>query len=415
MASRKIVIKCGNFAVLVDLHVLPLGSQKDASWFTVAHVEEVTTLVQDALDQRIRQYTEFLHSKKGCKQRREMTPPSGFSVRGENFNLVANFLKRHSNLRCVVKQDLRLFPERYVVCVSAPEDALLHHGNPSLVANEVGEQSRSEYFSRGKETQELLSSSDTKKSVLQKIVKQTTFQQQSLTGQTHQREPPEKDQGAEIHPESVPQSAEKALPEASHKVLYDGSSAESEAPIWAIHEQKPEADNSQTDGIHVNKASSGSCQHQSRHKNSKRCKPSDSGEDHPSQQAKRTCLERSRATTQPHSTKCSSQTSRLEERTPLLPAPPAQAKAESTAFLESESKETTVEVELLTPEKRTQIAPPSSKNTAQRNQNMFATSLRGLSVKPASTDASIGSRSMLKEKGSENVPRASRLRRQKRF
>ncbi|XP_020565407.1 protein SLX4IP isoform X3 [Oryzias latipes] len=134
MASRKIVIKCGNFAVLVDLHVLPLGSQKDASWFTVAHVEEVTTLVQDALDQRIRQYTEFLHSKKGCKQRREMTPPSGFSVRGENFNLVANFLKRHSNLRCVVKQDLRLFPERYVVCVSAPEDALLHHGNPSLVA-----------------------------------------------------------------------------------------------------------------------------------------------------------------------------------------------------------------------------------------------------------------------------------------
>ncbi|XP_020565406.1 protein SLX4IP isoform X2 [Oryzias latipes] len=392
MASRKIVIKCGNFAVLVDLHVLPLGSQKDASWFTVAHVEEVTTLVQDALDQRIRQYTEFLHSKKGCKQRREMTPPSGFSVR-----------------------DLRLFPERYVVCVSAPEDALLHHGNPSLVANEVGEQSRSEYFSRGKETQELLSSSDTKKSVLQKIVKQTTFQQQSLTGQTHQREPPEKDQGAEIHPESVPQSAEKALPEASHKVLYGGSAAESEAPIWAIHEQKPEADNSQTDGIHVNKASSGSCQHQSRHKNSKRCKPSDSGEDHPSQQAKRTCLERSRATTQPHSTKCSSQTSRLEERTPLLPAPPAQAKAESTAFLESESRETTVEVELLTPEKRTQIAPPSSKNTAQRNQNMLATSLRGLSVKPASTDASIGSRSMLKEKGSENVPRASRLRRQKRF
>lgn len=33
------VLQCGNFAVLVDLHVLPLGSQKDASWFTVAHVE----------------------------------------------------------------------------------------------------------------------------------------------------------------------------------------------------------------------------------------------------------------------------------------------------------------------------------------------------------------------------------------
>ncbi|XP_024152481.1 protein SLX4IP isoform X1 [Oryzias melastigma] len=411
MAFRKIVIKCGNFAVLVDLHVLPLGSQKDASWFTAGHVEEVTTLVQEALDQRIRQYTEFLHSKKGCKQRREMIPPSGFSVRGENFNLVANFLKRHSNLRCVVKQDLRLFPERYVVCVSAPEDALLHHRNPSLVANEVGEQSRSEYFSRVKETQELLSSStNTKKSVLQKIVKQIRVQQQSSTGQTLQTEPPKKqglDHGAEIRPSST----EMALPEANHRVLYD----ESEALIWTVHEQKPEADNSQTEGINVNEASSGSCQHESSHKNSKRCKPSDSGEDHPSQQAKRTCLERSRATTQPHSTKCSSQASRLEERTPLPPAPPVQAKAESTAFLESESKKTTVEVELLTPEKQTQISPPSSKNTAQRNQNMLATSLRGLSVKPTSTDASIGSRSMLREKGSENVPRASRLRRQRRF
>ncbi|XP_024152484.1 protein SLX4IP isoform X2 [Oryzias melastigma] len=340
-----------------------------------------------------------------------MIPPSGFSVRGENFNLVANFLKRHSNLRCVVKQDLRLFPERYVVCVSAPEDALLHHRNPSLVANEVGEQSRSEYFSRVKETQELLSSStNTKKSVLQKIVKQIRVQQQSSTGQTLQTEPPKKqglDHGAEIRPSST----EMALPEANHRVLYD----ESEALIWTVHEQKPEADNSQTEGINVNEASSGSCQHESSHKNSKRCKPSDSGEDHPSQQAKRTCLERSRATTQPHSTKCSSQASRLEERTPLPPAPPVQAKAESTAFLESESKKTTVEVELLTPEKQTQISPPSSKNTAQRNQNMLATSLRGLSVKPTSTDASIGSRSMLREKGSENVPRASRLRRQRRF
>ncbi|KAG7242459.1 hypothetical protein INR49_009910, partial [Caranx melampygus] len=31
--------KCGNFAVLVDLHVLPLGGQEDASWFTTDHIE----------------------------------------------------------------------------------------------------------------------------------------------------------------------------------------------------------------------------------------------------------------------------------------------------------------------------------------------------------------------------------------
>ncbi|XP_029328258.1 protein SLX4IP isoform X4 [Mus caroli] len=34
MASKKFAIKCGNFAVLVDLHVLPQGSNRDSSWFS---------------------------------------------------------------------------------------------------------------------------------------------------------------------------------------------------------------------------------------------------------------------------------------------------------------------------------------------------------------------------------------------
>ncbi len=29
--------KCGNFAVLVDLHILPLGGQDNASWFSPGH------------------------------------------------------------------------------------------------------------------------------------------------------------------------------------------------------------------------------------------------------------------------------------------------------------------------------------------------------------------------------------------
>lgn len=33
------VLQCGNFAVLVDLHVLPLGGGEDASWFTTDHIE----------------------------------------------------------------------------------------------------------------------------------------------------------------------------------------------------------------------------------------------------------------------------------------------------------------------------------------------------------------------------------------
>lgn len=36
------VLQCGNFAVLVDLHVLPLGGQEDASWFTTDHIEVQT-------------------------------------------------------------------------------------------------------------------------------------------------------------------------------------------------------------------------------------------------------------------------------------------------------------------------------------------------------------------------------------
>ncbi|XP_027628627.1 protein SLX4IP isoform X3 [Tupaia chinensis] len=34
MASQKFAIKRGNFAVLVDLHILSQGSNKDTSWFS---------------------------------------------------------------------------------------------------------------------------------------------------------------------------------------------------------------------------------------------------------------------------------------------------------------------------------------------------------------------------------------------
>lgn len=39
---RFFVLQCGNFAVLVDLHVLPLGGQEDTSWFTADHIEVQT-------------------------------------------------------------------------------------------------------------------------------------------------------------------------------------------------------------------------------------------------------------------------------------------------------------------------------------------------------------------------------------
>ncbi|XP_045688566.1 protein SLX4IP isoform X2 [Phyllostomus hastatus] len=39
MASKKFAVKCGDFAVLVDLHVLPQGSNKDTSWFSEQNKE----------------------------------------------------------------------------------------------------------------------------------------------------------------------------------------------------------------------------------------------------------------------------------------------------------------------------------------------------------------------------------------
>ncbi|XP_051231244.1 protein SLX4IP isoform X2 [Dicentrarchus labrax] len=408
MAPIKFVIKCGNFAVLVDLHVLPLGSQEDASWFTTDHIEEVTALVRDAVDQRVKQYTESLHVKRQPKQKKELAPASAFFVK-----------------------DLRVFPERYVVCVSCPEDASAHHGNPSLAATELNEQSRSEYFSRAGETQEPLNSlTKTKKTVLQKIAKQARVQRDRYGSSTGELRIDQraclKNQTRGLtagESESSPistSSGQKAFPEADHKVHFTNASNEAVVQIVTTRKQgltlEQQTESSPPDSIHPNGASVVLCQHeisQEEHSKSKRCKSSDVGEDPHPQRAKRTCLGRPPATTQTHSTECSTQTSK-HDLLPLPPLPPVEAKAESKAFPVSECKKTTLEVELLTLGKRAQRLPLTSNNTAQTNQNRLAASLRGLSVKPASSGSSISSRSTLEEEGSENVPRTSRLRRLKR-
>ncbi|XP_039994909.1 protein SLX4IP [Xiphias gladius] len=435
MALRKFVIKCGNFAVLVDLHVLPLGGQDDASWFTTDHIEEVTALVQDAVDQRVKQYTESLHNRKQLKQKKELAPDSAFFVKGKKFNVVANFLKRHFNLRCVVKQvygDLRVFPERYVVCVSCPEDASAHHGNLSLAATELGEPSRSEYFSRIGETQEPLNSpTKTKKIVLQKIARQTSVQQDlcgSSMGELQiEKKAYSKDQRGELGggesesspEETVSSSGQKATPEADDKVPCSSALTEAMAHIGTTRKQDltrgEQTENSPPDNINPTGVSVDFCLQEISQESSKnqRYELSNAGEDPHPHRAKRTCLGRPPATTQTHSTECSTQ--RFKHDLPALPShPPVEAKAESKAFPVSKCKKTTLEVELLTPGKRAQRLPLTSNNTAQTNQNRLATSLRGLSVKPASSGSSISSRSTLGEEGSENVPRTSRLRRLKR-
>lgn len=148
------------------------------------------------------------------------------------------------------------------------------------------------------------------------------------------------------------------------------------------------------------------------YKSSKRCEPADDGEDPHLLPAKRTCLGEPPAATRARSAERSTQTSIHD--LPLLPLPPVQVKLKSKASLVLEHKKTTLEVELLTPGKPAQRLPLTSNNTAPTIQNRPAASLRGLSIKPASSGSSIGSRSTFTEEASENVPRTSRLRRMKR-
>ncbi|KAM9804330.1 protein SLX4IP [Neosynchiropus ocellatus] len=398
MAPHKFVIKCGNFAVLVDLHVLPLGAQVDTSWFTASHIEEVTSLVRDAVDQRVKQYAEFQHNRRQHKQKKELPMASAVVVEGKDFSLVANFLKRHISLRCIVKQvygDLRVFPERYVVCVSCPEHSAARHGNLSRATTELSEKSRSEYFSGVGENQESSTFlTQTKKTVLQKLAKQarvqrepprSSLQEQNIDRRVCLKNGEHTSQSGESFPETEhiynQVEVQNQDPSPPHPTRTDRSSSPDGAPAEPLAQKvSPES------------------------RKSRKCKSSDSSEDPHRQRAKKKCLGITNRTVPPHSS----------ERDPPSPTPHPPDQAESKAFPVSECKETTLEVELLTSGKRAQRLPLTSNNTAQTNQNRPAASLRGLSVKLASSGRSISSRSAVEEEGSENAPRASRLRRQKR-
>ncbi|KAJ7987367.1 hypothetical protein DPEC_G00325750 [Dallia pectoralis] len=192
MHTRKVVLKCGYYVVLVDLHIRePLdGTQQGSSWFGVEHTQEVTRLVRDAVDQRVRLYMDLLHKRVQPKHKRVLPPAKSVFIKGSSISLVANFLKRHSNLRCVAQQqygELRVFPERCVVCLGRAEDAPALYGgltpDPTVpvvtVPVKAAEQiTKSEYFSRPavKRNAELNSSTAVKRSVLHKIVKRANVQ-----------------------------------------------------------------------------------------------------------------------------------------------------------------------------------------------------------------------------------------------
>ncbi|XP_061694023.1 protein SLX4IP [Syngnathoides biaculeatus] len=425
MAPLKFVIKCGNFAVLVDLHILPLSSQEDTSWFTTSHIEEVTTLFRDAVEQRVKQYKESFQRARQTKHKKELTPASAFVVKGKHFNIVANFLKRYTNLRCVVKQhhvELCVFPERYVVCVSRPEDSTMQYTKPLSTTTELCEQIRSEYFSREGEIQESFNcTTKIKKTVLQKIAKKANVQQEHrapFVGKQqieqracveYQREKHGDDHSDKSSSVNVSDAGRMAPENIGQQIPCSNVVIQNQGLTF----QRQTATCS-PDSINPNMPSVSFCPHEFNPGSrwSKRTKPGDPEDPRPLK-ANRAGLDGTPAKMQTHSTECFTQISKYNSLL-LPPLPLDKTKEESKAFPVSEYKKTTVEVELLTPGKRDQRPPLTSNNTTQTNQNRLATSWRGLSVKLASSGSVITSRSTGGEEGSKNAPRTSRLRRLKR-
>ncbi|XP_069787965.1 protein SLX4IP isoform X2 [Narcine bancroftii] len=209
---------CGNFAVLVDPHILPQGTNKDTSWFTENHKQEISVFLKQNIDLRINQYLEAKkHGNIQSKPNKELTPNNPLFIKGrrlksvkacsnwlkdsffpavirlmnefhnstlmlpvldgQNIRLAAYFIKRHANLRCVTKQQfygLNIFPDRLVVCLTPCEN-----GPEKKVAEEqiIGDKlGASEYFADESEIKELCnisSSTQKKKEALKHIVQKS--------------------------------------------------------------------------------------------------------------------------------------------------------------------------------------------------------------------------------------------------
>ncbi|XP_049725855.1 protein SLX4IP isoform X2 [Elephas maximus indicus] len=90
---------CGNFAVLVDLHVSPQGSNKDTSWFSEEKKEEVCLLLKETIDARVKEHLEV--RKQHRTSNAEFTRSSPLSLKGCGLQITAYFLKRGIRLRCI--------------------------------------------------------------------------------------------------------------------------------------------------------------------------------------------------------------------------------------------------------------------------------------------------------------------------
>ncbi|NWY58596.1 SLX4I protein, partial [Chionis minor] len=169
--------QCGNFAVLVDVHILPQGSSKDTSWLSDHEKEEVCTLLEEVVASRVKHYLEA-PKQRGQGKSMEHAPSGPLFLTANSFHITAYFMKRWVNLRCAVGKhyrELRVFPERFIVCLSKLESDPSAWTFENGVLKEELSNGTSEYFTESAENGKLKISlnEQIKLDILKEIVKRT--------------------------------------------------------------------------------------------------------------------------------------------------------------------------------------------------------------------------------------------------
>ncbi|NWV19922.1 SLX4I protein, partial [Origma solitaria] len=168
---------CGNFAVLVDVHILPQGSSKDTSWFSDHEKEEVCMLLEEVVASRVKYYLEA-RKQHGQWKTTEHGSSGPLFLTANSLHITAYFMKRWVNLRCALGKryrELRVFPEKFIVCVSKLDfDPSVWTYENGILKEELSNRT-SEYFTESAENKKLKIrlSEQLKRDILKKIVKRT--------------------------------------------------------------------------------------------------------------------------------------------------------------------------------------------------------------------------------------------------
>ncbi|NXJ75118.1 SLX4I protein, partial [Trogon melanurus] len=178
-------LQCGNFAVLVDVHILPQGSSKDTSWFSDHEKEEVCTLLEEVVATRVKHYLEA-PKQRGQWKAMEHASSGPLFLTANSLHITAYFMKRWVNLRCAVGRhyrELRVFPDRFIVCVSKLEFNPSAWTGGNAVLKEELSNGTSEYFTESAENKkpQISLNEQIKQDILKKIVKRTKTRKNSTS------------------------------------------------------------------------------------------------------------------------------------------------------------------------------------------------------------------------------------------